>query len=303
MPAYRPERPPTYRMIIPFLQGEAFLRDVQQAREDNRHCHLWWLGQSGFLLHWQRRFLLLDPYLSDSLTQRYERTSQPHVRMTERVVAPNQCDFVSVVTCSHSHPDHLDAGTLGPLLKANPELQVLVPAADLELATQRLGVPGTRLAGLNAGDRWRGAGFEISVVPAAHEGVDRDGLGRHFYLGYVVRAGDWTFYHSGDTVLYPGMAERLRPWQVDVALLPISGRPPGLTMAGNLSGSEAAQLAWDIGARLAIPCHYDMFEFNTATPEAFVATCQRLGQSHRVLHAGERWSSSALAPRPAPEPA
>jgi L-ascorbate metabolism protein UlaG (beta-lactamase superfamily) len=290
-------------MIIPFLQGEAFLRDVQQAREDNRHCHLWWLGQSGFLLHWQHRFLLLDPYLSDSLTRKYQHTDKPHLRMTERVIAPHQCDFVSVVTSSHNHTDHLDADTLIPLLKVNPDLQVIVPAANVEFAAQRLGVLATRLVGLNAGDRWRGAGFEIGAVPSAHEGVDRDDLGRHLYLGYLIRVGDWTFYHSGDTLLYPGMVERLRPWQVDVALLPINGRAPERRVAGNLTGSEAAQLAWDIGARLAVPCHYDMFEFNTATPDEFVATCRRLGQSNRVLHAGERWSSSALSPRTLPEPA
>ena len=49
-----------------------------------------------------------------------------------------------------------------------------------------------------------------------------------------------------------------------------------------------------IGAKLVIPCHYDMFEFNTATPDEFVAECQRLGQPYRVLKLGERWSSTEL---------
>jgi L-ascorbate metabolism protein UlaG (beta-lactamase superfamily) len=30
---------------------------------------LWWLGLSGFLIQWQGHHLLLDPYLSDSLTK------------------------------------------------------------------------------------------------------------------------------------------------------------------------------------------------------------------------------------------
>jgi hypothetical protein len=38
-----------------------------------------------------------------------------------------------------------------------------------------------------------------------------------------------------------------------------------------------------------VPCHYEMFEFNTASPAEFVATCERLGQRHKVLRAGERW--------------
>ena len=41
---------------------------------------------------------------------------------------------------------------------------------------------------------------------------------------------------------------------------------------------------------LAVPCHYDMFEFNTADPDAFTAECDRLGQPFRVLRNGERLS-------------
>ena len=52
-------------MIKPALQNDAFLVDVKSARSDNAFF-LWWLGQSGFLIRWNDRFLLLDPYLSDS---------------------------------------------------------------------------------------------------------------------------------------------------------------------------------------------------------------------------------------------
>jgi L-ascorbate metabolism protein UlaG (beta-lactamase superfamily) len=65
-------------------------------------------------------------------------------------------------------------------------------------------------------------------------------------------------------------------------------------VAGNLWGEEAAQLAHECAVRCVIPCHYEMFEFNTADPEDFVRACQRLGQAYRVLKAGERWSSELL---------
>jgi L-ascorbate metabolism protein UlaG (beta-lactamase superfamily) len=41
-------------------------------------------------------------------------------------------------------------------------------------------------------------------------------------------------------------------------------------------------------ARLAVPMHYEQFEFNTASPQAFARECQRLGQPYRILRAGER---------------
>jgi len=86
------------------------------------------------------------------------------------------------------------------------------------------------------------------------------------------------------------MVDRLRKWAVDVALLPINGRAPERQVAGNLDGREAATLAREIGARLVIPCHYEMFEFNTAAPDEFVVECRRLEQPSTVLRAGERWT-------------
>ena len=59
-------------------------------------------------------------------------------------------------------------------------------------------------------------------------------------------------------------------------------------MAGNLDGSEAAALAKAINARLAILCHYEMFTFNTAPPDAFIAAAASLSQPVRILRAGER---------------
>ena len=78
------------------------------------------------------------------------------------------------------------------------------------------------------------------------------------------------------------MAARARG--ADVALLPINGR------LGNMDAVEAAGLAHELGARVAIPCHYEMFEFNTADPGVFARECERLGQPFRILRAGERFS-------------
>ena len=101
------------------------------------------------------------------------------------------------------------------------------------------------------------------------------------HLGYVVRCGPFAVYHAGDTVRYDGMAERVReaagPGGVDVALLPINGRAPERRVAGNLNGEEAAALADELDARLAVPMHFEMFAFNTAAPDGFVAACEELG--------------------------
>jgi L-ascorbate metabolism protein UlaG (beta-lactamase superfamily) len=268
------------RMIRPLRAGEAFLADVRAAGDG---LHLWWLGQSGFLVSYEGRYLLLDPYLSDSLTRKYADTDKPHVRMTERVIDPARLDFVDVVTASHGHTDHLDPDTL----RALPDARLVAPAAHRELAAER---SGREPLGIDDGETVTVAGFTITAVPAAHEAIERDAAGRLLHLGYVVRRGRFALYHAGDTVRYDGMAGRIGP--VDVALLPINGRAPERRVAGNLNGEEAAALAHEIGAGLAVPMHFEMFEFNTEPPDAFVANCERLGQPYRVLRAGERLTLS-----------
>ena len=55
----------------------------------------------------------------------------------------------------------------------------------------------------------------------------------------------------------------------------------------NFWGDEAATFAHNVGAGLVVPMHYEMFDFNTETPELFVATAEQLGQPYRVLRCGE----------------
>jgi L-ascorbate metabolism protein UlaG (beta-lactamase superfamily) len=298
-------------MIEPLLSGDDLLADIRGNRhgstgntgnnnnDDNddhgqadrdRFC-LWWLGQSGFLVQWRTRHLLLDPYLSDSLTRKYADTDKPHVRMTRIPVAPEQLDFIDVVTSSHAHTDHLDGDTLRPLLQASPQAALVAPAAHVELACQRSGQPASRILPIDAGQSVETAGFHVHAVPAAHESLATDDRGRSLFLGFVVQFGPWTIYHSGDTMMYEELPALLRPWPIDVALLPINGRRPERRVAGNLWGDEAARLARSIGARLAVPCHYEMFEFNTESPELFRREAERIGQPAAVLRCGERLCS------------
>lgn len=276
------------KLIKPVLQDEAFLADVRSVSDDEHALHIWWLGQSGFLLKWQGHHLLFDPYLSDSLTAKYAATDKPHIRMTERVVAPERLDFVTVVTSSHNHTDHLDGATLGPLLAVNPGLPLVIPEANRAFVAQRLGCDPVLPIGLDDGHSTRVGAFHFHGIAAAHEDLETDDLGQHTFLGYVVKCGPWTVYHSGDTVRYLGLVERLMSFDVDVAILPINGRNPQRRVAGNLNGTEAAELAKAIGAGLVIPCHYEMFTFNTAPPAAFMAAAAQLQQPVRVLRAGER---------------
>ncbi len=286
------------QLIQPLQKDDTLLQDVQQtASSREAHFHLWWLGQSGYLVQWQGKHLLLDPYLSDSLTKKYADTEKPHIRMTERVIDPGRLNFIDVVTSSHNHTDHLDGETLIPLLQANPDIACIIPEANRDFVAERLRQEPSFFTGLNDGDTLEVKGFRFTAVPAAHNTIERDEAGRCKFLGYVIQFGPWTLYHSGDTLWYEDMVNRLSPFAIDVALLPINGHDPRRKVAGNLNAQEAVQLAQQIGARLVIPCHYDMFTFNTADPADFIRAAESHHQPYRVLQGGERWSSHHLSPR------
>jgi len=273
----------------PALQDAAFLSDVKASARDDGRFRLWWLGQSGFLLAWKDSFALLDPYLSDSLTKKYEGTDKPHVRIAERVVDPAALDFIDITTSSHGHTDHQDPETLRALVHANPGMPLVVPAATVALCCERAGLPESRLTPIDEGLTREIGPFAITAVASAHETLEYDEKGACKFLGYVLRFGGWTIYHAGDTVDYPGLAERLGGFGVDVALLPINGRGRGVP--GNLSAAEGPHLARRMGARVAIPCHYDMFEFNTGDPAEFGDAAAACRQPCVILGVGGRYES------------
>lgn len=274
-------------MLKPLLQDDAFVEDVHAADPDN--LHLWWLGQSGYLVKWADAHLLIDPYLSDSLTHKYAGTEKPHVRMTERVISPDRLNFIDGVTSSHNHTDHLDGETLIPLLAVNPDLKVIVPRANLGFAAERLKVPPQRLTPIRAaGDPLTVGPFTIQAIPSAHETLETDEYGDHKYLGYVISAGGRTIFHSGDACPYPGLVETLKTWTIDLALLPINGRDPKRGVAGNFTAAEAVELGYAIHAGLVVPCHYAMFEFNSVSPQEFNSLAITRQVPHRILRNGER---------------
>ncbi len=276
-------------MIVAKLKNEDLIREVDSFLNDKKHFHLWWLGQSGYLLQWKGKRILLDPYLSDSLSKKYLTTDKPHARISVLVVKPELLKNISIVTSSHNHTDHLDAETLIPVLKNNPGIQFIIPEANRIFVADRIKCKNDFPIGLNDGQSVTIDGFTFHGMPAKHNEIDRDEKGNCKYMGYVIEFGEYKIYHSGDTLWFDGMVELLKPFQVDVALLPINGNKPERKVAGNLDCKEAAELGKAINAKIVIPCHYDLFEFNTADVNEFVREAEKINQPYKVLKGGERF--------------
>lgn len=277
-------------LIPAYKKDDALLQEMDQLLSAKDRLVIWWLGQSGYLLQWNGQRALIDPYLSDSLTRKYAHTHKPHTRMSERVVDPSQLTGIQVVSSSHNHTDHLDAETLIPVIRNNPGIQFIIPEANRDFVAERVQCSRDFPVGLNDGQSVTIGAFTFTGIPAKHNELERDAKGNLKYMGYVISVGNCTIYHSGDTLWFDGIEAWLRPFQLDLALLPINGNDPAREVAGNLNAKEAAVLAKSVGAKEVIPCHYDMFTFNTADPADFIQEAQTIEQPHTVLRPGEYWS-------------
>jgi len=241
-------------------------RGLPDADPSAPAVRLAWLGQAGFAIRSPNACLLVDPYLSNSLGLKYAGRDTPHRRMIPVPVEPAALRRVTAVLCTHAHTDHMDPSTLSPIAAASPECRFLVPAAERAQALAR-GVPDERLIAMDDGATAAlPDGWTVTALPAAHTELEQDAEGHHRFLGYVLVRKEIRIYHSGDTVAYPGLAERLRALAPQVALLPVNGRDAYRTrrgIVGNLDFEEAVALCRRAGIPALVPHHYGMFAENT----------------------------------------
>lgn len=277
-------------------KDEALIAEMDDLYSDQANFHLWWLGQSGFLLQWKGQRVLIDPYLSDSLTKKYADTDKPHIRMSERVLDPALLKNIMVVTSSHNHTDHLDAETLIPVLKNNPGISFIIPEANRDVVSERVKCDRNFPIGLKDGKSITIGDFTFHGIPAKHNDIARDDEGNCKFMGYVIAFDKYKVYHSGDTLWFEGIVDLLKPFAVNVAILPINGNDPARKVAGNLNCKEAAGLGRAIHAGCVIPCHYNMFTFNTANVENFVMEAEKINQPYKVLRVGSRFTETADHP-------
>lgn len=253
---------------LPFLGAlQAML-----ARPAPAPLSLYWLGQAGFVIDAGGYRLVIDPYLSDSLAEKYRGRLYPHQRMMPAPVTTDGLGHVDLVLSTHQHTDHMDPQTLQPLLAAQPEVKLVAPIAARDEALKRAQIAPDRLHLIDAGQRIAPLpGVTVTATRSAHETLERDSAGHYKFLGYMIEIGGVRLWHSGDTIPYDGMIEEVAALKPDVALLPVNGRSAELLangVPGNLALAEAIGIAGSIGAKALIAHHFGMFSFNTADPAA-----------------------------------
>lgn len=126
--------------------------------------------------------------------------------------------------------------------------------------------------------------ISLTLTHALHSSsYDTDNRGTVYAgeaCGVVIRDGESSIYHAGDTNLFSDMKLVGELFSPDIALLPIGDR---FTMGPK----EAAKAANLIGAKVNIPLHYGTFPLLTGSAEEFEVECNQLKLEAKILKPGE----------------
>lgn len=201
-----------------------------------------WLTQAGLLLKTEKLTIMVDPYLSNSIAAR-DPNKNRRIPVDESYLEIKP----DVLIITHEHEDHLNKQTLDRILSGDKPITVLAPK-NAYFALREFGGPHNYVL-LNPHSVWTEGGVTFYSVHAEHS--DRHAA------GFIIDDQEKTYYISGDTLYnYDVIDDVLDLVEdgVDYAFLPING------LGNNMNAHDAADFAYEIGAKQAIPLHYGLFD-------------------------------------------
>lgn len=222
-------------------------------------------GQSCFELSEGETTVLVDPFL---------KPNNPVAVATAEEVEPTH------IAISHGHVDHMADAV--PVAKRTGAHCVAI----VELAKWLEGQGVENVSDPNFGGTVEFAWGYISLVPAWHTNTlpgsedspysAEHGVAIGPAAGLVIKIGETTVYHAGDTCLFGDMKLIAERSDVNVALLPIGGHY-------TMDRRDAVVAAELVGAATVIPMHYDTFPPIETDSDAFKAEVEEKTSSQVVL--------------------
>jgi len=222
-------------------------------------------GQSCFELSEGDTTVLVDPFL---------KPNNPIAVHTGEEVNPTH------IAISHGHADHVaDAVAVAKRTGAHC-------IAIVELAKWLEGQGVEQVSDPNFGGTVEFEWGYVSLVPAWHTNTipgseespfsAEHGIAIGPAAGLVIKIGETTVYHAGDTCLFSDMKLIAERSDVDVALLPIGGHY-------TMDRRDAVVAAEFVGAPTVIPMHYDTFPAIEADADAYKAEVEEKTSSQVVV--------------------
>lgn len=223
------------------------------------------LGQVGFIFENRDEKIIVDPYLSDYVSEIYGDHLKRQYNLDLEVL---DLTNINLVLISHAHEDHCDPNSLRIINKLNNTHKIYGSYECAEIFSKNeLDLSFFKEAFINGIPSLKN--FKFEVIPSAHTNIEYNEVGASRFLGFIIKVDNRIFYHAGDTIPDELISSKL-PDTIDYAFLPINERNyfrfrDGII--GNMSPKEALQWAKEINVKNLVPTHWDAFQPNSTYKE------------------------------------
>lgn len=219
-----------------------FLAQVDAATIVPGQIALWYIGGAGFIVRTPSTTLYIDPFCGPSIDENWVRGLAPPFD-------PARIRVCDGILSTHEHLDHCDPVALVPMLTST-RATLFGPATSIEMAAG-FGWPANRLHALTWGDSTTVGDIKITTIKS----VDPMAKGCN---GYVMESQGIIFVNMGDSLWYDDIGKQMAPWKIDAICLSVALNPPGETLY--MSEIDAVRIARDVGAKVLIPHHWDLWQ-------------------------------------------
>jgi L-ascorbate metabolism protein UlaG (beta-lactamase superfamily) len=243
-----------------------------------------WLGHSTVYLEIEGVRVLTDPVWS-------KRASPFRWAGPKRFYAPlielEDLPVPQVVAISHDHYDHLDHGTI--LRIKHWDTRFIVPLG-VGARLVAWGVPAARITELDWWESTRVGSLDVTCTPARHASgrtvIDKD---KTLWGGFAFRGERHRVYYSGDTGMFPGLADighRLGPFDLTMIEAGAYGQA---WPDWHLGPEQAVRAHAMVQGKVMLPVHWGLFD---------LAAHGWTEPIERVLAAARITGATVVVPRP-----
>jgi L-ascorbate metabolism protein UlaG (beta-lactamase superfamily) len=214
------------------------------------------IGHASFFVQIGGKNVMIDPNFARWLFV-LKRLRRPGLRITD-------LPAIDLILVSHAHFDHLHRPSLRAIVQNNLRVRGVAPSIIIPSHVSDL-VADLGFSEIIELDWWnssRHEGLAVTHVPSRHWGARILKDSHRGYGGFVLRSGQHSVYHAGDTAYFDGFREIGRRLSPDLALLPIGAYNPPQFRNVHTSPGDAMRAFLDLKSRWMVPMHYGTFRLS-----------------------------------------
>jgi len=251
------------------LEAHYWSRDFLDQVESgpvSEGVELWATGGAGFIYRTPQTTVYIDPFFG---------TAAGHLRAIAIPINPEQVGVADIVLSTHRHVDHCHKESVVPIVRSTGAL-CAGPCSSARLLRQ-YGLRPDQIKELHAGDRFRVNDVEIMALPSHDPGEEHA-------LCYLLRSGDISVFHGGDSHDCAQFTEVGEQFDIDLALLAF-GRD-------HMDADELLTAATRLQPRMLVPYHWNLFYGYTRSPLELCDPMREMAPAFqvRIMLLGDRLS-------------